>query len=183
MLSRSQTTPTRGARIIIVALSALALALSSATSVRAQEKEKAAADAEFLTKVVPDIAASVKIIDYAVKNGSDEKVREFAERVLKQHKESVKTASEHAKRLNIAVDTNGDKDSKEMIDKLSKLKGSDLDVAFLEWLSHIHHDTTVFDNEVKNGSDAELKTYAKNSITAGNEHLKEARELLAELKK
>lgn len=182
MLSRSQTTPTRGARIIIVALSALALALSSATSVRAQEK-KAGADAEFLTKVVPSIAASVKIIDYAVKNGSDEKVREFAERVLKQHKESVKTASEYAKRLNIAVDTDEDKDSKEMIDKLSKLKGSDLDVAFLEWLSHIHHDTTVFDNEVKNGSDAELKTYAKNSITAGNEHLKEARELLAEMKK
>jgi putative membrane protein len=182
MLSRSQTTPTRGARIIIVALSALALALSSATSVRAQEK-KAGADAEFLTKVVPGIAASVKIIDYAVKNGSDEKVREFAERVLKQHRESVKTASEYAKRLNIAVDTHGDKDSKEMIAKLSKLKGSDLDVAFLEWLSHIHHDATVFDNEVKNGSDPELKTYAKNSITAGNEHLNEAHELLAEMKK
>lgn len=30
-------------------------------------------------------------------------------------------------------------------------------------------------DEVKNGSDAELKTYAQNSITAGNEHVKEAR--------
>ena len=48
---------------------------------------------------------------------------------------------------------------------------------------HIHHDTTVFDKEVKNGFEADLKTYAMNSITAGNEHLKEARELLAELKK
>lgn len=157
--------------------------LSSATSVRAQEKEKADADAEFLTKVVPSIAASVKIIDYEVKNTSDEKVREFARRVLEQHKGSVKTASEHAKRLKIAVDTDGNKESKEMMDKLSKLKGSELDVAFLEWLSHIHHDATVFENEVKNGSDAELKTYAKNSITAGNEHLKKARELLAKLKK
>ena len=96
---------------------------------------------------------------------------------MKQHKESVKTASEHAKRLNIAVDADGDKDSKMMLDKLSKLKGSELDVAFLEWLSEIHHDTAVFDNEVKNGVDAELKSYAKNSITVGNEHLKEARKL------
>ncbi len=170
---------------IIVALSALALVLSSAKSVRAQEKEKekANADAEFLTKVVPSIAASVKIIDYEVKNTSDEKVKEFAVRVLKQHQGSVKTASEHAKRLNIAVDTDGEKDSKEMLEKLSKLKGGDLDIAFLEWLGHIHHDTTLFENEVKNGADAELKTYAKNSITAGNEHLKEARELLAKLKK
>ena len=180
MPSRSQIAPTRGARIITVALSALALALSPATAVRAEEK--ADADAVFLTKVVPSIAASVKIIDYEVKNTSNEKVKEFAERVLKQHKESVKTASAHAKRLNIAVDADGDKESKEMLDKLSKLKGSELDVAFLEWLSHIHHDTTVFDDEVKNGSDATLKTYAKDSITAGNDHLKEARALLAKLK-
>ena len=83
----------------------------------------------------------------------------------------------------LAVDADGGKESKEMLDKLSKLKGSELDAAFLEWLSHIHHDTTVFDNEVKNGSDAELKAYAKGSIAAGNEHLKEARELLAKLKK
>ena len=72
MPSRSQTAPTCGARIIVVALLALALALSSATPVRAQEK-KADADAEFLTKVVPAIAASVKIIEYAAKNAYDEK--------------------------------------------------------------------------------------------------------------
>jgi Domain of unknown function (DUF4142) len=70
-----------------------------------------------------------------------------------------------------------------MIDKLSTLKGSELDAAFLEWLGHIHHDTSVFDDEVKNGSDPALKSYAQNSITAGNEHLGEARELLANLKK
>jgi putative membrane protein len=171
--SRSQIAPACAARIIVLALLALALALSSATSVRAQEK--ADADAEFPTKVVPAIAASV--------NAYDEKVRDFANRVLKQHKESVETASAHARRLKIAIVADADKDSKEMIDKLSRLKGADLDAAFLEWLSHIHHDTTLFDNEVRNGVDAQVKTYAKNSITAGNEHLKEARELLARLKK
>jgi putative membrane protein len=168
---------------ITVALSMLALALPSATSVRAQEKEKADADVEFLTKVIPGIDASGKIAEYAAKNASNEKVKDFAERVAKQHKESVKTAIEHAKRLKIAVASDPDKDRKEMIDKLSKLKGIDVDVAFLKWLSHIHEDTTLFDNEVKNGADADLKTYAKNSITAGNEHLKEARELLDKLKK
>jgi putative membrane protein len=166
----------------IVVLAALSLVLSSAMSVRAQEK-KADADAEFLTKVVPSIAASVKIIEYEVENTSDRTVKEFAERVLAQHKGSVKTASEHAKRLNVTVDANGARDSKEMIDKLSKLKGSELDAAFLEWLGHIHHDTSVFDNEVKDGADSALKTYAQNSITAGNEHLSEARELLAKVKK
>jgi putative membrane protein len=178
----SQITPPCASGTIALALSALTLVLSPASPVRAQGMN-ASADAEFLTKVVPSIAASVKIIDYEVKNTSDATVREFAQRVLKQHTESVKTATEHARRLKIAVDTSGDKDSKEMLDKLSALKGSERDAAFLEWLSHIHHDTTLFDNEVKNGSDAALKSYAKGSITAGNGHLDEAQELLAKLKK
>jgi putative membrane protein len=182
MISRSQEAPPRGARFIALSLSALALALTSTTSVRGQEK-RADADAVFLKAVVPAIAASVQIIDYEVKHGSDGKVREFAERVLKQHKESVKTATGHARRLKIEVRTDGGDDSKEMIDKLSKLKGTELDVAFLTWLSHIHHDATLFENEVKDGTDPDLKAYAKGSITAGNEHLKEANELLARLKK
>ncbi len=169
-------------KAFIGVLSALSLVLSSALSLRAQEK-KTDADAEFLTKVVPSIAASVKIIEYEVQNTSDPTVKAFAERVLAQHKGSVNTASEHAKRLNVAVDANGARDSKEMIDKLSTLKGPELDAAFLEWLGHIHHDTSVFDDEVKNGSDPALKSYAQNSITAGNEHLSEARELLAKTKK
>ena len=181
MQSRFLAALARGAKIIIPVLLTLAVAFSGATLIGAQEKTNA--DAEFLTKVVPSIAASIKIIDYAMTNASDPKVKEFAERVLKQHKESVKIASEHAKRLNVAVVADPDKDSKEEMDKLSQLKGADLDAAFLEWLGHIHHDATVFENEVKNGIDPDLKTYAKNSIAAGNEHLKEAHDLLAKLKK
>jgi len=168
---------------IAVVLSSLALSLASAASVRADEKQKANSDTEFLTKVIPGTAASVKIIEFAAKNASDEKVRDFAERVAKQHKEFVKTASENAKRLKIAVVSDPDKDSKETVDKLSKLKGIDLDVAFLEWLIDGHKDTTVFDSEVKNGDDAALKTFAKNAITTGHEHLHEARAILARLKK
>ena len=168
-------------RLITVLLSLLVLA--SATSLQAQEKKNANADTIFLSKVLPGTAASVKIIEYAAKNASDEKVRDFAERVAKQHKEFVKTASEHAKRLKIAVVTDPDKDSKETIDNLAKLKGADLDVAFLRWLSHGHEDTTVFESEVKHGADADLKTFAINAIASGNEHLKEARALLARVKK
>lgn len=154
-----------------------------AGDVPAPEKQKPSADAAFLTKAVPGIAASVKIIEYAAKHASDEKVRHFAGHVAKQHKESVDTATGHARRLNIAVVTDPDKDSKAMLDKLSRLKGTDLDFAFLEWLSDIHTDVTVFEAEIKNGTDAALKTYARNSILAGDGHLKEARELLATLKK
>ena len=67
-------------------ITAAQLMLISATSVRAQEKEKTDADSTFLTKVIPGIAASIKIIKYAEKNTSDEKVKDFAERVAKQHK-------------------------------------------------------------------------------------------------
>ena len=169
--------------VITVLLSSLAFALASAGSVRGEDKEKANADKEFLTKELPGTAASVKIIEYAAKNASDQEVRHFAKHVAKQHQEFVNTASEHAKRLKIAVVTDPEKDSKKTIDKLSKLKGTDLDVAFLEWLIDGHKDTTVFESEIKNGDDAALKTFAKDAITSGNKHLKKARELLAKVKK
>jgi putative membrane protein len=168
---------------ITMLLSSLTFALATVGSVPGQDKPQGNADTAFLTKVVPGIAASVKIVDYAAKNAADEKVRDFAERVAKQHKESVNTASEHAKRLKIKVVSDPEKDSKEMIDKLAKLKGADIDIAFLQWLSRIHEDTTVFDDEIKNGTDTDLKTYARISIAVGNEHLKEARTLLAKVKK
>jgi putative membrane protein len=168
---------------ISVLLSSLIFALATAGSVRGEDKEKVNADKEFLIKELPGTAASVKIIEYAAKNAADGKVRHFANLVAKEHSEFVKTASEHAKRLNLTVVAAPDKDSKEMIDKLSKLKGADVDVAFLEWLIGVHKDTTVFDNEVKNGNDTDLKTFAKEAIAAGNEHLQEARELLAKVKK
>src|SRR6516225_9543936 len=105
--------------LLTVLLSSLVIGLASSVSVRAQEKEKANADTDFLTKVIPGTAASVNIMQYAAKNAADPKVRDFAEHVAKQHKEFVKTASEHAKRLNIAVATDPDKDGKQTIDKLS----------------------------------------------------------------
>jgi putative membrane protein len=168
---------------IAVLLSSLAFALASAGSVRGEDKEKTNADKEFLTTELPGTDASVKIIEYAAKNASHGEVRHFAKHVAKQHQEFVKTAREHAKRFKIAVVTDPDKDSKETIEKLSKLKGADLDVAFLEWLIDTHKDTTVFDDEIKNGDDADLKTFAKNAIASGNEHLQEARALLAKVKK
>src|SRR5262245_8997813 len=132
--------------LVVVALLVLALVLAPVSPVLAQQQ--GSPDAEFLSKVIPGIASSVKIIEYAQKNASDEKVREFAGRVAAQHKGSVKTASEHAKRLKVTVVSDPVKDSKPILDQWSKLKGADLDVAFLEWLGHIHHDTSLFEGEV-----------------------------------
>jgi hypothetical protein len=81
--------------------------------------------------VVRSIAASIKIIEYEVNNTSDTSVKEFAQRVLDQHKGSVKTASGHAQRLNVTVDTDGTRDRREMIDRLSTLRRADRDAAFL----------------------------------------------------
>ena len=71
-------------------------------------KNPTSATRSVVKKVIPGTAASVKIIEYAAKNAADEKVRGFAERVAKQHKEFVNVASGHAKRLNIAVVTDPD---------------------------------------------------------------------------
>jgi putative membrane protein len=133
---------------------------------------------------IPGVTAVAKVSEYAMKNASDEKVRDFAESVAKEHKEFVKTTAEIAKRLKISVVTGSDKESKEMIEKLSKLKGKEVDVAYLQWLINGHEKgMPLFEAEVKNGDDRELKTQATDAIKVGMEHIKGAQELLAKIKK
>jgi putative membrane protein len=167
-----------------VVLSSLAILLTSADSVPAQDKEKANTDTAFVTKVIPGVTAAASVSEYVAKNSSDEKVRDFAEAVAKQHKEFVKTAVDTAKRLKFAVATGPDKEGQEMIEKLSKLKGDDFNSAYLKWLIDGHEKgMSVFEAEVKNGADADLKAQAKESIKVGMEHIKGASELLGKIKK
>jgi predicted outer membrane protein len=169
-------------KYIAVVLSSLALVLAFAASVCAAEK--ANTDADFLSKVVPGVTAVANVSDYMAKNGSEAKVKEFAASVAKEHKEFVKSATENAKRLKIAVGTDQDKEGKEMIEKLTKLEGSDRDAAYLQWLIGGHEKgMPAFEAEVKNSDDADLKTMAQDAIKVGKEHIKEAKELLAKVKK
>jgi len=163
-------------------LSSLLLAAGSGAFVQADNK--AASDTDFLSKAMVCGTEEVNTAEYAAKHASDEKVKDFAQRLAKDHRDLNNSMAQNAKRLKRAVVTGVEKDGKARMDKLSKLQGDEFDREFLQQMIDGHEKAvTLFESEASGGDDADLKAVAKDNLPTLKKHLKEARELLAKLKK
>ncbi len=147
-------------------------------------EEKATSDGDFLIKSMTAGVMEIKLSEYAAKNANDEKVKDYAQQLVKDHHTLNLTIAENTKRLKIAVLAGQEKDSKEKMDKLSRLKGNDFDLAYLQQMIEDHEKAVaLFESESKNGEDSDLKATAKSNLPLLKKHLQDARELMARLKK
>jgi len=164
---------------------ALSLAvLVTQSPLRAEEKNKPEVDLNFLDKAFSCSVAEVKLSEYAAKHANDEKVRDFADQLVKDHKALNTRLAENAKRLKRAVVAGQEKETKEKYDRLAKLKGNEYDVEYLQCLIEGHEKAIkLFEQESKNGSDSDLKTMATNNLSIIKKHLEDARSHLARVKK
>lgn len=152
--------------------------------VRAEDKDKATSDADFVIKALTASTGEIKVGEYAAKHANDAKVREYAERLVKDHTALNNTIAENAKRMKVAVVLGKEKEPQQQIDQLSKLKGNDFDVAYLQQMVEDHQKAiTLFESEDKIGTDGDLKTAARNALPTLKKHLDDAKDLLAKLKK
>jgi len=169
-------------RTIITSV-AIALFLVSQSSLRAEKDVKAANDTDFLIKATRGGVAEVRVSEYAAKHASNEKVREYAERLVKEHQALNNVIAKNATRLKVAVVAGLEPETREKLDKLSKLKGNDLDREYLKRMIADHEKAIkLFESESKSSTDEDLKTVAKNNLPTLRDHLKEARNLASAIK-
>jgi len=170
-------------RALITSVALSLAVLVTQTTLRAEEK-KPEVDTNFVVKAFSGGVAEVKLSEYAAKHAADDKVRDFADKLAKEHKALNTTLGENAKRLKIAVVAGLERETKDKYDRLAKLKDKELDVEYLQCMIDDHEKAVkVFEQESKSGSDSDLKTVATNNLPTIKEHLKEARAHLARLKK
>jgi putative membrane protein len=168
-----------------VPLLALALVLLP-QSLFAEKKEKVTVrdDKDFLTKAAIAGAREVKLGEYAAKNASDEKVREFAQQMTRDHSQANDKLTEFARKQKLAVLAGQEKETRDMLDRLSKLKGNDFDREYMKMMVEDHEKAvSLFEAESKKGSDPDLKTFATDTLPALRKHLKEARDLYDRVRK
>jgi putative membrane protein len=165
-------------------LSAMVVGLAIGASVHADDKIKATSDTDFLIKATSCGNEEVNISGYAAKHASDDKVKEFAQQLVNDHKELNSSIATNAKRLKVAVVAGLEKDAKARMDKLTQLKGDDFDVEYLKQQIDGHENAiALFESESKNGNDADLKAVANDNLATLKKHLKTAQDLLAKIKK
>ena len=69
---------------------------------------------------------------------SDEKVKEYAQRLVSDHKTVNKALAENAARLKMAVMAGLDKETRTRLDMFAKLKGHELDSEYMQCMVEDH---------------------------------------------
>jgi putative membrane protein len=148
------------------------------------EEAKALTDTDFLQKSVVAGNAEVQFGKLAARNATSDRVREFAERMVKDHTNANKQLAEHARSLKVGVVAGLEKDRRAEYSKLSKMKGSDFDRAYMKDMVKDHEKAVkLFKTYSKEGKHEGLRTFAKKTLPTLEKHLKEAKEISARLRK
>lgn len=155
---------------------ATALALTSAVSFGAEKKSgdtgASKADAAFIKKAANGGMTEVELGKIAAKNGKRDDVKNFGERMVKDHGKANDDLKSVASKMNIEIPDKVNAKHQAMIDKFSKMSGESFDAAYVKDMIEDHKkDIAEFEKaqgEVKN---EDLKKFITDTIPVMKEHL------------
>jgi len=136
-------------------------------------------DAAFAVKAANGSMAEVAMGKLAQKNGASHRVKEFGEMMIKDHGAAEEKLKALAVQKNIQLPTAlGDDEQKNLTD-LQKKAGKDFDKAYLNMMLDDHEkDIKEFRNAIDNCKDADLHTFAVNTLPVLQKHLDSVKAIL-----
>jgi len=135
-------------------------------------------DDNFLIKAAATDNAEIETSKLADRRSGSQQVKDFAAQAIKDHQKSSDRLAKVIKNRKVAIVSGLEKENRDEIDRLSKLQGAEFDREYLHWMVRTHTDAiSVFENQIKNGKDAEIRSFADETLPTLREHLKRAEEL------
>jgi|SRR5579884_153386 len=135
-------------------------------------------DKIFLTKVMASSQAEIKYSRLAEKNSNSLRVKAFATRQIVQHEKFNEQLEGIARRLDVKVPQELERDQLAVIDSLSKLSGAEFDRSYLNRIIEDREKgLKAFQEEVDKGSSEELKKLCSEALPHMERDLKRARRL------
>jgi putative membrane protein len=160
---------------------AVAGLLGWARGASADEPSERISDDQFVAKAACCGSTEVEMGKLALRNGESAQVKTFGQRLLIDHNAADQKLLAMAGRKQIVVPRTLDAKHQEEINKLAKLQGAEFDRAFAEQMVKDHKAAIdLFESESKNGKDAEIKDYARQTLPNLKQHLRMARDLNSE---
>jgi putative membrane protein len=151
----------------------------------ADEAELAGQDTQFLAKAIISGRGEVELSQIAAQKASQPQVKQFAERMVKDHTAANDQLMNEAQRHKI--ETKGtygtpplEPNEKAQMTKeqFAGLSGDKLDKAYMQRMIEDHvQAVALFQEEAKNGKDKQLRDLASSTLPALQDHLKQAREI------
>ncbi len=164
-------------RTAIGCLSVLALSFATADEPASGKLN----DEEFVTKAAIGGSTEVALAKLAQQRATEPEVKKFAEKMVTDHTKANNELLTLAGQKRIAVPAQIDPKHQECLDLLGKLEGSEFDRQYKMQMLKDHKTTLdLFENEAKDGRDADLKAFANKLVPTLRHHLMMAKQLNGE---
>ena len=135
-------------------------------------------DQKFAEKAAQGGKAEVELGQLALQKASDEKVKQFAQKMVDDHTKANQQLQQVAEQEHITLPTSMDADAQQAQQHLAKLSGPEFDKAYMRHQLKDHQkDVAEFQKEATNGKDSGIKNFAQSTLPTLQEHLKMAEEI------
>lgn len=166
-----------------LAVAALVLCFAAARADKDGKEPEPIMDTEFLAQASTSGTAEIKLSELAAKQAADDKVKGFAQKLIKEHMVLNDKLADAGRGLKFGIVLGLEKETKATYDRLSKLQGAEFDREYLKQMIDDHEKAvTLFEREAKTGTNTDVKKFAADNLPKIKEHLKEARDLRESLK-
>jgi len=141
-------------------------------------------DKDFLIKSFVTGTKEIKLSELAETHSDNPDVKKFAKEVIDDHKRMNETLAERAKNLKIGVVAGAEKETKDAVNTLSKLKSPDFDREYLKMMIEDHQAALDLHERYSKATaaDKDLAQFCKEGAEKIRNHLKMAKDLAAKLK-
>lgn len=130
------------------------------------------ADAKFAVDAANGGMAEVALGKLAQQQANNAKVKDFANMMVTDHSKANDELMALAKSKNITLPDSVSNDKKQEMMDLSKKTGADFDKDYVDKMIEGHQKTiSLFEDESKNGKDADLKAFADKTLPTIKMHL------------
>jgi putative membrane protein len=135
-------------------------------------------DREFLIAANVCCNAQMEYAKLADRRSARDDVKEFARMIQEDHKKGCDRIAEIVKDRKLAIVTGTEKETRERLDNLGKLRNATFDRAFLKRIEEDHEKAIkMCENQVSNGKDKEITAFARESLPKLKKHLEKAKSL------
>jgi putative membrane protein len=133
------------------------------------------ADKTFATEAAHGGLAEVQMGQLALQKASSPQVKEFAQRMVRDHTQANQDLMQLGKSENLTLPTQLDAKHKSEMDRLSAMSGNAFDAAYMQHMVQDHKKTVAdFQKQAQSGSDPALKSFAQKYLPIIQQHLQMA---------
>ena len=150
-----------------------AFALTSAGLLNAADTKSSlnASDEQFVKEAAQAGKSEVQIAELGVKKAASDSVKTIAAEMVKEHTVLNGEIAALAKSKSVELTSANDPKTDETIAELEKASGKEFDKAFLKQLQKGHKSAVAsYEAAIKDSKDAEVKTWATNTLPALKKH-------------